>query len=73
LHYNLAKSYTKDLTVLVAKVKREIDYFSEYKKYKPVQSILTSLRNEHASLKAHLDNCKSILKNKGAVKEQDAK
>lgn len=65
--YKKAKVISKDLTYLASLVKANIQVFEEYKKYVPVQEILSTLKENYLIIKLHLDKQIKIIENKGTI------
>lgn len=60
--YKVAKEYAKDSEEFLKVIDLSIRALSFYNKYKPVSSILYSLKDNKAILEAHLNTAKKIIK-----------
>lgn len=65
--FKVAKIYQADLSVIILEVESALKKLAPYGKYKSVQRIAHTLKDELVVLRAHKTSCETLVQNKGEI------
>ena len=69
-NYKVAKLLVKDLTYILRRVRELETSLTTYSKYRPVQKLLYTIKEQKGIIKHHLERQTRILEKKGETDEE---